>query len=126
MLTKQNLSFWALTQQRRRRKRTANPHRIILPSPDVEFGDVLISDTGERGFDFINKTTRTVTITAINVTSENNVWGNGVVLPLTIAANTSASLALQFFPDAAGKRTAVFDLVTSAGTFSIPATGNGV
>lgn len=126
MLTKQNLSFWTLTQQRRRRKRTPNPHRVILPDTQIHFGDVLVDDTGEKGAKVINKTTRTVTITAINITSAHDVWGTDVSLPLTIAANASATLALQFLPNAAGNQTAVFDLVTTAGTFSIQATGKGI
>lgn len=125
-LTRQNLSFWMLTQQRRRRKRTPNPHRVILPSPDLEFGDVLAGDTGTQSFHMINKTTRTVTVSAINITSDNALWSSNVSLPLAIAANASANLDLKFSPVAAGKQTAVFNLVTTAGTFSIPATGAGI
>jgi len=125
-LTKQLLSFWALMQQRRRRKRTPNAHRVIVTPSAALFGDVLANDSKDLVVKLYNKTTHALTITAINITSANAVWGTDVSLPLTINAAASNTVTLQFLPTSAGAQSASFDLVTNAGTFTVGATGNGV
>ena len=102
---------------------------LVAQTSNVAFGSVAVGQTASTSVTFSNQGTAPVEITQLNITGQSYSISGQNSLPMTVAANGSVILTIQFSPTASGPVTGQLTLTSnsSSGTSTVVGlSGTGV
>src|SRR5271168_3335599 len=100
----------------------------LTPNPgSVAFGNVVVGSNSQQTITLTNSANTSTTISAAS-SSGTGFTVTGIVTPMTLAANQSASFTVQFAPTTTGSATGSILITSTANdpTVAIPLSGTGV
>lgn len=110
------------------------PNNSMNPSSanNTDFGNISAGSTTTRTFDISNAGPASLTVTGISMTDANAsefTLVSAPTFPLTLAANSSQTITVQFAPASVGLRTAVLNLASNdfdEGNYTVALRGVGL
>ena len=94
----------------------AAPGTLVAPTNTVTFGSVAVDQTSNASVTLSNQGTAPVEISQLNITGQSFSISGQSSLPMTVAANGSVALTIQFSPAASGPVTGHLTITSNAST----------
>ena len=89
---------------------------LVAPTNTVAFGSVAVDQTSNASVTLSNQGTAPVEISQLNITGQSFSISGQSSLPMTVAANGSVTLTIQFSPAASGPVTGQLTITSNAST----------
>lgn len=80
----------------------------------VDFGDVPVGQTAESSLTLVNQGSTPISVSSLKISGNEFAIANGASLPITVAANSTYSLDVQFKPKASGSSTGQLTVSSSS------------
>ena len=107
----------------------ASTGTLVTPTNTVAFGSVAVGQTSNASVTLSNQGTAPVEISQLNITGQSFSVSGQSSLPMTVAANGSVTLTIQFSPAASGPVTGQLTITSNASTgtsTAVSLSGTGV